>query len=345
MAEDKNKRTFPYAFARVSAMKAKLIKPDDYHKLLKMDLPSITRYLQDTQYRDSITKLSSEFSGMELMDRALRRSEILTYKKLRKICPNDVVEVIDLYLTRGDFQNLKVVLRGLYSNAAREEVLPLLEPIGKYGRKHFETLFETGSCQKALLQSKIVSEKEIKEEYEAYRQSNKLIELENRLDHIFYTKAMEGAKSLSDHGDAFKKFLLRDIDVLNIRNLLRFKQEGVPIDEIEKLLIIEGLRLNRNKLHSLAKKDTVESLLTALSKTYYAKYVDFEGDIVAIELQLKKFHLKQAFVTSRRNPLSISTILGYMIRKLIEIKNLRSLIKSKHLGIDADYVEKNLLVI
>lgn len=338
-------KTFPYAFARISAMKAKLVKIDDYHKLLKMDLASITRYLQESQYKQQITKMSAEYSGVELVDRALRKNEEETYNKLRRICPDSVVAVIDLYLKRYDFQNLKVVLRGIYSNASKEEVASLLEPIGHFDSRHFEELFETGSVLKALKDSKIATEKDIKPAYDMFKEENRLIELENALDRIYYTEAIAGAQGLSVYGKAFKEFLLRDIDLVNIRNLLRFRQESVDTKTSLDYMIVEGLRLNRKKLKSLAAKETMETLLNALKRTFYGKVVKFEGDITSIELQLKRYHMKRAFLRTNESRLSIIGILSYLMHKMIEIDNLRSIVKAKHLGIEPEYVEKNLLVI
>jgi len=339
------KKTFPYAFARVSAMKAKLVQTEDYHKLLKMDLAGITRYLQESEYREAITKLSGTYEGLELLDQALRMHEEQVYGKLRRICPPEVQQVIDLYLLRSDFQNLKIVLRGLYANATKEEVTSLLEPVGKYDATHFEELFAAGSVQKALVQSKIVTEREVKDAYDRYQSSSRLIELENELDKLYYRKSMEGAVKLSGFSSAFRRFLLRDIDVLNIRNLMRFKAEELKPEEIEDLLVYEGLRLNKKSLRALAGKESLEALYAQLRKTYYSKHVKFEGDIVAVELGLMKYHMKRAFISQSKGLLSIGTILSYLMRKFIEIRNIRSLVKSKHLRIDASYVESNLLVI
>jgi len=116
-------------------------------------------------------------------------------------------------------------------------------------------------------------------------------------------------------------------------------------DEIFRYMIIEGLRLDKKKLQKLSNVESNDQLLSALSKTYYGKFVKFEGDIADVELQLKKHSLKSAYYGRQRNPMSISSILSYMIKKIIEIGNIRSLAKSKHLGIEADYIEKNILVI
>lgn len=345
MKEKTHKRTFPYAFARISAMKAKLISKNEYHKLLKVDLPSITRFLGESEYKSEITKLSAKYSGIELVDRALRKNEEKTYNKLRKICPNDIVEVINLYLSKADFQNLKIVLRGIYSNADKEDVLSILEPVGKFDQAHFETLFDTGSVLKVLKNSKIVSMKEIQNAYNNYKEEKKLIKLENALDKMFYQKAIDGCKQIDKHGNVFKEFLLREIDIVNITNLLRFKKENINQKDVYEHMIIQGLRINNNALKNLSSKDSIDALYAELKKTYYGKNIKFEGDVTDVELQLKKYHMKNSALKSHKNPLSFVSILSYMMRKVIEVKNIRSLVKSKHLGIDIDYIEKKILVI
>ncbi len=339
------KRTFPYAYARVSAMKAKLLGPNEYHKLLKMDLPGITKYLQDSEYSEEITRNSAKYSGIDLIDYALRENQVAVFGKLRRICPDDVEKAIGLYLARADYQNLKVVLRGLYSNSSRDEVESVLEPVGRHSSEHFLTLFDSGSVQKALTESRIADEKETKKAYEKYKESGSLIALENTLDRLYYQAAIKGAAGLNRHGRAFREFLLRDIDMVNIRNLLRFAREGLPRDEVFGHMLVRGLRLNRAALRRLASKESLESLYAELNKTYYAKHVKFEGRVRDVELALQRYHMTNVFLRNYDSPLSIVSIINYMVAKIVELKNIRSLVKGRQLGIDADYIENNLLVI
>jgi V/A-type H+/Na+-transporting ATPase subunit C len=345
MRKTTQQKTFPYAYARVSAMKAKLISKNEYHKLLKVDLPSITRFLGESEYKSEITKLSAKYDGIELVDRALKKNEEKTYNKLRRICPNEIVDVINLYLSKADFQNLKIVLRGIYSNATKEDVMSIIEPVGKFNQAHFEKLFDMGSILKILSKSKIVTPKMIQETYDDYKEEKNLIKLENSLDKIFYQKAIDGCKQIDDHGATFKEFLLREIDIVNIINLLRFKKEKIDQKNVYEHMVVHGLRINKMDLKRLSGKDSIEALYNELKKTYYGKHVKFEGNITDVELQLKKYHMKNSALKNYKNPLSFVNILSYMMRKVVEVKNIRSLVKSKHLGIDADYVEKKLLVI
>lgn len=336
----------PYTFARVSAMRSKLVDKSEYHKLLKMDLNSITRYLQESEYKNSITELSTRFSGIELIDQALRQNKVRTFDKLRKISPDSVAKMINQYLCRWDYHNLKVVLRGLYSNAEQKEVMDLIVAIGNFDKKHFQKLFSTGSIWEALMQSKIVTEKQIKEDYDEFKRTNKLIELENKIDHLSFEQSLCGTIKRG-YNSVFRNFLLRDIDITNIRNLIRFKREGINPNEIMRYMIIKGRRLNKKDLENLSKKESVENLLESLNRTYYGKFINFieYGEYYDIELALQYFNLKNASLRSHQHPLSVATVLSFMISKIIEVRNLRSIVKSKHLGIDEEYVEKKLLIV
>ncbi|MFO7710619.1 MAG: V-type ATPase subunit [Candidatus Woesearchaeota archaeon] len=339
-----SKTKIPYTCARVRAMKSKLIHPDEYHKLLKLDLNSITRYLQDSRYKDSLTKLSLEFQGIELIDMALRREQYRTFNKLREISPESVVSVLDLYLGRFDVHNLKVVLRGLYSGAQRDEVFRLIEPIGRYRKEYFMDLFDLQSVKKVLEKNNIFSLKDLAKAYDSFKENNSLVELENQMDKLFFMNSIEGANQLKDYGIRFQGFLLMHIDVMNMKNLMRFKREGMDSQQIMDYMIIQGQHLAKEHLLSLAKTKDVKDLVEKLQKTFYGRRMEFSTDVFDTEIGLDRLLNRQALLRSYRNPLSIETVLDYTMAKITEIRNLRSIIKAKYLGIDADYVEKKLLI-
>ncbi len=341
------KKTLPYTFARVSAMKSKLIDRSNYNKLLKMDLNSITRYLQETEYKDSITELSKDFSGIELIDYALKDNTIKTFNKLKDISPSEVVEVINLYLCRWDYENLKVVLRGIFSNSNKSEIMDLIIDVGQYDKSHYDNLFDTNSIWDALVNSNLVSEKEIEEAYDDFKKTSNLIELENTLDKLSFRKAVEGASICPKRGEIFKRFLLRDIDIINIRNMLRFKKENMEPSKIMEYMIDSGFKIDKITLESLSKEENVESLLKELNKTYYGRFIKFSEyeDLYDIEIALQNMNLKSSILKTHQNPLTIAAVLNFMLSKMIEIRNLRSIVKSKYLEIDEEYVEKKLLVV
>ncbi|MFP4403489.1 MAG: V-type ATPase subunit [Candidatus Woesearchaeota archaeon] len=342
-----DEKSLPYTFARVSAMKSKLIKKNDYYKLLKLDPDSIIRFLQESEYKDVITKLSVKYSGLDLLDQALRKNKVKTFVKLKKISPRNVVEIINLYLNRWDYHNLKIVLRGIYSNSTKKEVSDLIINIGNFDKKHFINLFEKNSIIDSLIYSKIVKEKEIKNAIEEFKSKNRLIELENSLDQVYFKKAIDGTQIYGEYGKTLKDFLLRDIDINNIKNIIRFKKEGMDKEKILNMMIYSGKKLSKKNLEKIISQNTLKGVLDELKKTYYAKYIDFndEEKIIDLEIALNNYNLKFAITKSNLNPMSIEGVISFMIRKMIEVRNIRLIVKSKYFDIDEDYIEKKLLIV
>src|SRR3989344_7732253 len=98
---------YPYTYARVSAMKGKLLKADDYHKLLKMKFAEIAKFLEESDYKQEVDEYSVQYEGAELLERALNRNLQRAFEKLKRISPEQLNTVIQAYLIRRDVWNMK----------------------------------------------------------------------------------------------------------------------------------------------------------------------------------------------------------------------------------------------
>ena len=64
----------PYTYARVSVMRSKLLKRDDYNRLMKMKLNDIIRFLQETEYKKEMDEIAMNYSGIDLVEFALNKN-------------------------------------------------------------------------------------------------------------------------------------------------------------------------------------------------------------------------------------------------------------------------------
>ena len=60
-----------YVSTRLRVRRAKLLRAEDYLRMLNMSLPEITRYIEDSNTRRRSTNLSPSFSGVDLLEVAL----------------------------------------------------------------------------------------------------------------------------------------------------------------------------------------------------------------------------------------------------------------------------------
>lgn len=339
-------RKHPYTFARVSAMRAKLIEKEDYHKMLKMTISEIIEFIGEFGYRKAIDELSVNYSGVDLIERAMFKHYTETILKLKRISKDEVGILINAYVRRWDFLNIKTILRGKYSKFKTDYINSLLVPVGNLDYDELTSLTRLENIEDILKQIKILDFDKIKPAFESFIKTNHLIELENALDSLFYNNLNELSLRIKKGGDIFKQFLETSLDVINIKLLLKLKRANMPKQEIKKLLFRGGTLFNERFIEKAASAD-FENLIEQLKKTIYKEAFDerTEESMIEIELELDKLLIKKSFVSWHRHPLSALAILGFMLAKEAEVKNITTIARAKQLGIGNDFIEKKLIII
>lgn len=340
---------YPYTYVRSTAMKALLIKREDYHKLLKMSLSEITKFLQDSVYKKEISELAAKHSGIDLLELALNRNMAASFDKLRRISPKELNLLIDEYVKRKDIEDIKTILRGKFTNLNVDKIKSSL--IGA-GTLSLDFLFKLAEMkfEEILKNLKIIEFNYLEKAYKEFSESKSLAALESLLDHFYYDDVLEFTKRLPLEGRLFREFLEKEIEILNIINLIRFKREKLDKKEIEKYLFFYKEHWKNKKLKKLIETDNLNELMKNLEKEEYGDVIkrgleEFEknASLIKLEIGMYKFLLGKSILLMHQHPLSIDVILGYMFAKEIEIRNLRLIIKGKQLGLSDDFIEKQLV--
>ena len=66
---EKNKKgntNYAYSVTRVRAMKSKLLPKESYPRLLNMGIDEITRFIQESEYKNDVDELAMKYSGGDL---------------------------------------------------------------------------------------------------------------------------------------------------------------------------------------------------------------------------------------------------------------------------------------
>ena len=106
----------PYTFVRTTVMTSKLLTEQDYRKLLKLELPEIVQFLEESTYKKEIDELASTESGLQLIEHSVQRNFWRAVDKLRRIADDDMRFFIDVYVWRNDIENIKTLIRGKRAN-------------------------------------------------------------------------------------------------------------------------------------------------------------------------------------------------------------------------------------
>ena len=338
---------YPYTYLRTIVMKKNLLTKQDYDKIIKMSLGEIAKYLEDFEYKKEVDELALQYKGVELLERALALNLGNKFKKLRRISPHDLRLLISLYLKRYDMYNIKTVLRGKFSLLSNEEIKRYLSPLATQNTAFFDRILAQKTPEEIFGALDFIEEKYRREAIEHLRQHSSLSYMENALDRFYYSFVFSQLRYLTMEGKLYKRFLLSEIDVLNIKVLLRLKAEKVPEQAIRDLLLPFGT-IKKEALEKMLKAEK-SGVLKELDGTGFSpiveKYANAEAvSIAELEMDLDKFLLQQSKKLVRQNPMSVDVILGYMFLKDVEVKNLERIAKAKHLGMDESFIERIVVV-
>ncbi len=346
---------YPYTYVRVNVMRTKLLNKHDYDKLLKMSFSEIAKFLQDTEYKSEIDELAMKYNGVELLEIALLKNLVKSFRKLKKISSAELNKLIDIYLSKYDLINIKTLVRGIYTKTDKSYLSKLLIPAGKLNEEILLELIKKDSVDELIKAVAVFDSgfeyKPFQKYIEALKEKGELHELENALDKYHNQKILDFIERLFGEGDLFRKFLLSQIETLNILTVVRLLKEGLNKDEIKKFIFWTGHREYDHLVHKFIDAKHIENVLDHITnkstKKIYGKCIEVykeKKSLTEFERMLSKSMLERAILFVHQHPLSINTILGYMFAKEIEIQNLLKLIKGKELGLDEKFIESEIVV-
>ena len=340
-------KVYPYTYVRATVMRSLLTKREDYLRLIKMDLNSIIKFLEESVCKKEIDRLLAEYSGMDLIEIALNENLAASFNKLRRISSPEIRLLIDAYSKRKDIENIKTILRAKYTKTSESELKKLISSAGTFEYSFFVELFKMESTEQILKNIKVIPFDSLQKGYESFLKENNLSGIESALDRFYYHELIDFSKLIPKQGKMFREFLEKEIEIINIRTLFKLNREKINKEEIKNYLILDG-KLS----HHLAGSANMDDLIDRLGKTKYGstlkdgiEKLKKENTLIDLEIALYNQLLKQSTLLLHQHPLSVDVILGYLFAKEIEIRNLKIITKGKQLGLSESFIEQQMVML
>ena len=331
--------TWAYIVARVKVMKRRLIPSEEYKKLLNMSFDEIVRYLEETEYKKEIDELAYKYSGPRLLDYALSLNLGRTYKKIQDVSFGLAKNIITEYLKRWDIWNIITIVRGKLVNVSAEEIEESLVPVGSYSLEFYRSLIP-----KEL--DEVIKTFEGTPYYEYLSKVGQISisEIEDGLYKVYYQRIL--AEKPSELAlKLFIDFVKMEIDIKNVKTILRLKREETPTDEIMKRIIPGGFELSEDECAKLCAMPWDE-LTKALEGHWFFKGIEEIGrELSRVEIQFDKAWMQEVAKRASNYPLSILPVLQYMVLKKIEVDNMRTLGWGKWQNIPREEIEAQLVIL
>lgn len=345
---------YAYAVARVQAKRAKLIPPSEFEKVLKMDVPEITRYIQDSAYKAEVDELASKFSGLDLLEAALTVNEERVYEAVRQMVGGGAGAIVNLFLDRYHYEDLKTLLRGKAAGASRDELLRemVLEDQATYDL--FNPLL--GDDVKsvpdivAALAAQGGQAKQWAQLLEKVPAGSSLARYDDVLDKAYFDRLVSGLEDTQEKGaPAILDFVRREVDTVNLLNAARWAAAGEPGD-FSAFVVPGGRHLKVAEAVALSKAKTLAEFGELLADHKHfgqlKPAVDAAvaaGRLAPFQAAVWKLHLADADKLAHANPLSLVPILLFLLRKHREVRVLRAVARGKAAGLSEDRLRELIL--
>jgi V/A-type H+-transporting ATPase subunit C len=344
---------YAYACTRVKSRKTFLLGKDTYPRMLVMDLPEIGRFMGEGQYRKEVDELSSKFTGVDLIENATYLNLARNYREILNFTEGELHEMIHRYLARWDVWNIITVMRAKSYGATWEEVLEDLVPAGAFDLAMFSTLFSCANLEEMAEKIKRASPGEEHALGRLLQGGTRpsMADIENTLDKEYYTALMRSVPASVLANRLFRRYLASEIDTVNLKTLFKLKFEGVSLEKVQELLIGSGQDLTPAVLTKLAATENFDAFLNELSGSRIfegireaAGRVKSSGSLNEVLSTLDRNLVEKAHQFSHLYPLSVLPIIDYLLRKKIEVDNLRSIARGKQSGLPEEDI-RSLLVL
>jgi len=338
-------------------MKSYLLKESDLNVLLECeDLEGVSRILENTPYRDEIAVVPIEMVTSLDLEKAFTKNFLKTFGEIWEHSSEDLKIILDDILRKFEVENVKAILHAKMAELDVDEALRFIIPIRHYDEIACKNLLEKTRTVEDVV--KLMAETEygqvLQGALKTYKETGLLMPLESALDDYVVRKLWQDVHELKGVDIRVAKEILgTEIDMLNIKIILRCKALEMDEDFIRRLVLPIHYALTKEDLESGIMAIDVEDAISTLMVKGYKKWMaealrEYRASksALAVEIVLDKLLLKtnQAIFIKYPSPFHIGVILAFLNLKWFELKNLRAIVTGKENKVPSEKI-KNVLIV
>ncbi|DAC26900.1 MAG TPA: hypothetical protein D7H99_05730, partial [Candidatus Poseidoniales archaeon] len=255
-----------YVASRAKSRRKKLADLARMRQLIHQSPDQLTVAVSNIGYAEEINLYASKFSGGDLVEAALTHNLEVELSDIVSMCNGKIKSMVEVYTSRFEYQNAKVVLRAVMNDVELEKVshsiLPELNDINTPWLKIIENADDLRS---AVIQMR---RKSFGQSLISLPEDSRLSDYEDALDRHYFSNAIKQLSSPKPASRYLRNYLSLEIDHRNILNILESDSMGIGSEEISNLLLPGGRLLPPSSFSSIAAggKDSMMDVLRASSR-------------------------------------------------------------------------------
>lgn len=289
------------------------------------------KILQETTYGALMGNVKRPEDYEVILSEELKR----LYSFMYEIAPDK--RLINIMSLRYDYHNIKVILKG---EALNKDFSELLIPVGTIKVSDLKTYI----INKDYRDLSPIMREGIETSRKTFEDEKDPQKIDIILDRFMYKDMHFRAEALNE--SYLIKFIEMNIDLINIRTLVRVKKQNKPRRFLEEVLLENG-KLDRENLVEML-NGTVENITNKLQNSDYIDVIKSGLEEYAQSKSLNVFEkLSDNFIMSfirdaKYVSFGIEPLLAYIFAKENEIKVVRIIMVGKLNNINADVIRERL---
>ena len=337
------------ASARSKARKAKLLNEPQIRQLMQKGPVTIAASIADAGYSKELNLYSKRLSGADLIEAALSHNLDRDLKEVMGYCQGRLRRIVSVFALRFSYPNAKTVLRAVNSGISSEDLANMVLPEeNDLNTDWLELANQSNTLADAALSMRGtpwgsgLSSVDSDAPLQAY---------EDALDRHYYRDAVSALKSSGHEHRALLTHLRTEIDHRNIINLLRALRQNISTEQRSELMLDGGQTLRDNMLRNAAQAESEDALIEVLRRLPNMDTSGLEealqaaseaGGLDPVVNYLESQQRDSLRRLSHRNPLSAFPVIYYLESKVLEVRNIRLLVRGKAAGLSDEVIEAHM---
>jgi len=309
---------------------------EDWHFLVRCKgLEEILKYLAGTDYAEVLSHLPEGKPEPEGITLALYDQLFRAYAKVLRSVPRRGAVFLRALLLRYEAENIKTVLRGVWSAMPASEIRFFMYRLGGLSRLPFTELLQAEKIRTCIeLLKPTIFYTPLVHAIPQFEAQNRLFPLEVAIDMAVFEHIVITLRSLTRGDRRHAEVLIGAlVDSENLCWLVRFRHVyGLSPEESINYILTGGTRLGIRDLATLARSPDLSTFLQALPQPY-SDVLRQAKDWPEIHPLLDRWFVAQLWKVFHRDPFQIALQVSYLLLKEMEIRALEGLVCASDLGL------------
>ena len=327
-----DKMKFSQVIPRIRVYETKLLDKSKLDRMIDSNsAEEALKVLQETEYGSLMSNVKRAEDYELILSEELKR----LFNVMYDISP--VKSLVDLMSTKYDYQNIKVILKGMF---LKEDLSYLLIHVGSVEVSKLKYSIENTN----LRDLEPIMREAIEEAMSSFENTNDPQMVDIILDNYMFKALIHIKNEIKD--TFIDKYVVALIDSTNLKTLLRVKKQNKGRGFFASV-IIEGGSIDKDRLLGM-QNDSASNIATKLIFSNYAEFIKIgiedytKTNSVSLLEKLVDNFIMDMMKNAKIIPFGVEPLLAYIYAKETEIKIIRIIMALKLNNISGEIVRERL---